>query len=662
MTLAAPALIDTSTSAQDERSRNAALCALYKRGAQFVICRNKVPTTKDWPDVFPTLDEVLSQGPKDVGIVPGSVGLVVIDQDSTKAQPNDKPNDKIKRNIARCGVVIETLGPALAMVASPSGGAHLLYKGTGREGNAKWAYGDIRSQKGHVVMYDPVATLEAAQRVERDATLEPVDVSLLPTESGEENKPKSASKPRPTPGELVHLAEGTRNNYLNEGVFLDARDGLLTPECETEWRNAALASGLSLSDIDATIRSASDAGSKADDGFIREKRKIVPRHQGNITLVLEKLDVRLSYDLFSKKTIVSFDGFTGPYQDKQRNRIWLTIDKQFHLQVPDGYFDIFMQDRAHAHEFHPVRDYLESLVWDNTARLDEWLIAYAKAGESTYTRAVSALMLLSAVRRIYQPGVKFDEMVVLESEQGTGKSSLLRALCPYDGWFSDDLPLNVDAKQIIERTRGKWIIEAAELSGMHSSKVEHLKSMMSRQVDGPVRMAYARLGTEEPRQFVFVGTTNAHVYLNDPTGDRRFWPLQVQKIDVDAVKRDRDQLWAEAVVRHKRGDSIRLSPELYEQAQIEQERRRAIDPWEPLIEEEFSEEYRRVVPREIWKVLGISTDRMDARMAKRVAEVMQRLGFRRMSVWDSEEDKTTKGWGRGSHQPKLTDGVREGRL
>ena len=132
---------------------------------------------------------------------------MVVDQDSTKAQPNDKPNDKIKRNIARCGVVIETLGPALAMVASPSGGAQLLYKGTGREGNAKWAYGDIRSQKGHVVMYDPVATLEAAQRVERDATLEPVDVSLLPTESGEENKPKSASKPRPTPGELARISD-----------------------------------------------------------------------------------------------------------------------------------------------------------------------------------------------------------------------------------------------------------------------------------------------------------------------------------------------------------------------------------------------------------------------------------------------------------------------
>ena len=377
------------------------------------------------------------------------------------------------------------------------------------------------------------------------------------------------------------------------------------------------------------------------DTFKREKGKIVPRHQGNLTTMFEQLRVEFSYDTFSQKVIVSFNHYTGPYDDKQRNRIWLAIDKRYNVQVPGEYFDIFVQDLAHAREFHPVRDYLDALVWDKIARLDEWLIAYAKAGDSAYTRAVSGLMLESAVRRIYQPGVKFDEMVVLESEQGTGKSSVLRALCKLDAWFSDDLPLNVDSKQIIERTRGKWLIEAAELSGMHKSKVEHLKSMMSRQFDGPVRMAYARLPIEEPRQFILVGTTNAHVYLSDPTGERRFWPVHVKKIDVDAVKRDRDQLWAEAVMRHKRGDSIRLSPELYEQAALQQERRRTVDPWEPVLEEAFSDDYARVLPCEIWKALGISTDRQDARMAKRVAEVMQRLGFRRMTVWDSEN---TRSW------------------
>ncbi len=324
------------------------------------------------------------------------------------------------------------------------------------------------------------------------------------------------------------------------------------------------------------------------------------------------------------------------------------------MQVPGEYFDIVTQDLAHAREFHPVRDYLDGLTWDRVDRLDEWLMAYADAGDSTYTRAVGGLMLVSAVRRAYQPGVKFDEMVVLESDQGTGKSSLLRALCPRDDWFSDDLPLNVDAKQIIERTRGKWLIEAAELSGMHASKVEHLKSMMSRQFDGPVRMAYARLPIEEPRQFVLVGTTNAHVYLSDPTGSRRFWPVHVKTIDVEAVRRDRDQLWAEAVMRHTRGDSIRLDPDLYEQAALQQERRRTVDPWEPVLEEAFSDDYARVLPREIWKALGISTDRQDARMAKRVAEVMQRLGFRRMTIWDRENTRTCKGWGR-TRQMGLTD-------
>ena len=399
-----------------------------------------------------------------------------------------------------------------------------------------------------------------------------------------------------------------------------------------------------------------DSAEFSDDGFKRAQGKIVPRHQGNLRRMFEKLGAKFSFDTFSQKVVVSHNNITGSYEDKQRNRIWLAIDERFNVQVSAEYFDIVTQDLAHAREF-PSRPRLLGWAHLGTVSLVSMNGSWPTPtrGDSTYTRAVGRLMLVSAVRRIYQPGVKFDEMVVLESEQGTGKSSLLRALCALDAWFSDDLPLNVDAKQIIERTRGKWLIEAAELSGMHASRVEHLKSMMSRQFDGPVRMAYARLPIEEPRQFVLVGTTNAHVYLSDPTGSRRFWPVQVKTIDVDAVKCDRDQLWAEAVMRHKRGDSIRLSPELYEQAALQQERRRSVDPWEPVLEEEFTDDYSRVLPRDVWKALGISTDRQDARMAKRVAEVMQRLGFRRMTIWDPENGRTYKGWAR-DHQMSLTDG------
>jgi predicted P-loop ATPase len=155
-------------------------------------------------------------------------------------------------------------------------------------------------------------------------------------------------------------------------------------------------------------------------------------------------------------------------------------------------------------------------------------------------------------------------------------------LCPDETWFSDDLPLNVDAKQIIERTLGKWIIEASDLAGKRKAENEQLKSMLSRQIDGPARLAYARNPTERPRQFIIVGTTNSSTYLSDSTGGRRYWPVAIQKFDVEATKRNRDQPWAEAVVRASQGASIRLPENLWPHAAV-QEARREMDPWEETI-------------------------------------------------------------------------------
>ena len=392
--------------------------------------------------------------------------------------------------------------------------------------------------------------------------------------------------------------------------------------------------------------------------FVRTKdRKIIAKNQSNVLRAAKKLDVTLRRDEFLDKTVVQYRGYSGHYEDPQRNQIWLDIDRKFHFQVPDNYFELVMDNWARQNSYHPVRDYLEGLEWDQEERVDDWLAAYAGATNGPYARAISWLLLGSAVRRIFQPGTKFDEMIVLEGPQGSGKSSLLRVLCDDASWFLDDLPLNCDAKQIIERTTGKWIVEAAELSGMHASRVESLKSMMSRQVDGPTRMAYAHLPLEKARQFVLVGTTNAHAYLDDATGNRRFWPIDTGQVKLKELARDKDQLWAEAVMRHKRGDSIRLDPELYEIARIQQERRRNRDPWEPVIEAEFeTDDYQRVTPREIWKLLGIPTDRQDHRMNKRIATIMQRLGFRSGTVHDSDEQKKVRGWKRdGERQGELTD-------
>jgi predicted P-loop ATPase len=211
------------------------------------------------------------------------------------------------------------------------------------------------------------------------------------------------------------------------------------------------------------------------------------------------------------------------------------------------------------------------------------------------------------------------------------KSSALRALCPVESWFSDDLPLGIESKEVIERTAGKWIIEAAEMHGNRGRETEQLKAFLSRQVDGPVRMAYARRSTKVHRQFILIGTTNNTSYLKDSTGGRRFWPIRVRQFNVAGLLEVREQLWAEASLWESTGESIRLAPELWAAAGEEQERRRASDPWEPVLEPLF--EGRNVVPvREVWDALGLETSWRDNRHAARVDQIVGRLGYQKRKV------------------------------
>jgi predicted P-loop ATPase len=294
-----------------------------------------------------------------------------------------------------------------------------------------------------------------------------------------------------------------------------------------------------------------------------------------------------------------------------------------------------------------VRDYLNTLTWDGEPRINTWLVVYGGAEDDakneaddslSYLEAVSAIPLMAAVKRIYEPGCKYDEMLVLESSQGLQKSSALRALCPDDAWFSDDLALNIDSKELIECSLGKWIIEASDLSGKRKTEIEKLKAMMSRQVDGPARMAYARKPVERPRHFILIGTTNSEAYLNDPTGARRFWPVKVKKFDVAGIIRDRDQLWAEAVVRVKQGESIRMPEALWQTAGEHQEARREIDPWEEPLRQVLlaiqpsGDERRRVQTATLLDALGLLPAHRDRTAALRVSQIMQRFRFTRTSV------------------------------
>jgi len=364
--------------------------------------------------------------------------------------------------------------------------------------------------------------------------------------------------------------------------------------------------------------------------WIRDTRnRIVSSNIENIRLALTHLNISVSYDAFARELRINGAPIVD---DLTFEQIWTQITDRCGWQPHRRNLQTVIICDAQAHATHPVRTYLAGLTWDGIARLDRWLVTYGGAADTPYVRGVSPLPLLAAVRRIRVPGTKFDELLTLESGQGKGKSTALRILSVVDDWFSDDLPLGVDAKVVIERTAGKWLIEAAELVGNRGRETDTLKAFLCRQVDGPVRMAYGRLSTSVPRQFVMIGTTNHRTnYLKDMTGARRFWPVAVKVFDVEALARDRDQLWAEAVAREPEA-SIRLAPELWGDAAMEQEARRADDPWEEVIEARLSDGIGRITSiaaAEIWNALGVDANLRDNRHADRVAAIMDRLGYQK---------------------------------
>lgn len=403
---------------------------------------------------------------------------------------------------------------------------------------------------------------------------------------------------------------------------------------------------------------------------------ILKDHQENVRKAVRILGYELSYDEFAEKMLIA-EGDKPPrlLDDRTINTIWLKIDREQRFRPTFTFYERVITDLAYDNSFHPVRDYLQGLHWDRTPRIDSWLSTYGQAVDAgdpergrTYLQAVSAIVLIAAVRRIMHPGCKYDEMLVMEGDQGLNKSSALRALCPRDEWFSDDLPLNVDAKEVIERTLGKWIIEASDLVGGRKADRDHLKSMLSRQIDGPARMAYARVPVERPRQFLIVGTTNNAEYLADMTGARRFWPVRVQRFDAVGIARDRDQLWAEAVYREARGESIRLPEEIWGEAGEHQEQRRELDAWEEMIREccemimPASTGHIRVATTTLWEALKVEIGYRDRYGQRRISEIMQRMGFVRKNVrFDGKvqvgyERETPLVEGQGSgHETKLPD-------
>jgi predicted P-loop ATPase len=241
---------------------------------------------------------------------------------------------------------------------------------------------------------------------------------------------------------------------------------------------------------------------------------------------------------------------------------------------------------------HPVRDYLRSLAWDETPRLETWTIAYLGAADTQLNRAFGSLWMISAVARIMKPGCKVDHMLILEGPQGAKKSSALKVLAGEE-WFTDELA-EIGSKDAAQQMCGIWIIEIAELDAISRAEVSRIKSFLSRGVDR-YRPPYERYVVDVPRQCVFAGSVNPDTYLRDETGNRRFWPVRCGRIDLDALACDRDQLWAEAVARYRDGAIWWLDePGLMASAKAEQDQRYQADAWDARIDRWLVYERRSV--------------------------------------------------------------------
>lgn len=244
-------------------------------------------------------------------------------------------------------------------------------------------------------------------------------------------------------------------------------------------------------------------------------------------------------------------------------------------------------------KFHPIIKYIKSLQWDGVPRVNTLLIDYFGAEDNAYTRAAIRKMLCAAVTRVFHPGTKFDTALILVGPQATYKSTFVKKLGK--NWFSDTFT-TVQGKESFEQIQGAWLVEIAELSGLKKAEVETIKHYISKCEDS-FRPAYGRTIETYKRQCVFFGTTNSKDFLRDPTGNRRFLPIDVRpeyatkNVAQELTEEEVDQVWAEAYEMYKQGEPLYMTGEEDMLAKIEQHKHSEQDERKGIIEEYLNAKY-----------------------------------------------------------------------
>jgi predicted P-loop ATPase len=371
---------------------------------------------------------------------------------------------------------------------------------------------------------------------------------------------------------------------------------------------------------------------------------------GNVRHAFGLMDIKCEYDAFHDKLSIggqAIGEYTGDLSDHACLVLRRMIEEQYDFDPgKDKMFDAAVQ-LCLENRFDPICSYLEGLRWDGLGRIDRWLTTYLGAANTPLNRAIGKIALVAQVRRARQPGCKFDQIIVMESPEGYMKSTALSVLAGSPENFSDQTILGASDKEQQELLRGVWIYEIADLSNIRRAEVEHVKAFASRTHDR-ARPAYGRALVTQPRKCVVWATTNNSEYLKSQTGNRRFWPFTVGMINIEALKRDRDQLLAEAVALDNINVPIVLARDLWGAAAEEQEQRREGDPWEDVLRDvkgELGGDEFRVLSHDLLEIqIGIPKARQTNQDSKRVVDCMRILGWQGPKVMRVGEKRGRGYW------------------
>jgi len=365
----------------------------------------------------------------------------------------------------------------------------------------------------------------------------------------------------------------------------------------------------------------------------------------------------LHYDEFRAVPVID----DQPIADHLETTAALWLGEKWGIHVPTTKVAEALDTVSRRRPRHSIREWLWSLEWDGTERIDRLLPRYFDVEPSPLMSILGARWMVSAVARVAPegsghsgeggPGCKVDTMLVLVGSQGAGKSTGLKALAGPD-WFRDS-ELRVGDKDAYMQLRGAWIYEAAEIDGWSKREQAEVKAFLSSAVDH-YRPSYGRHVIEQPRQCVFAGTTNREDFLSDPTGSRRYWPAVVGSVDVEAIRRDRKQLWAEAVHRYRSGEVWHLSAAESADLAAVSDAHRESDEWDVPVAAFLSKHWERglTVGDILHGALDIPPSRQERRHQMRLGKLLASRGYDKKRIRVSSGARPTLWFPMGELPPE----------